>query len=312
MESKTALIYTHYYIEHDTGHHPESPKRLQAIIKELHDKNIYNKLLVIAPYKATEQDISLVHDADYAKDVWKKCTQRVTNLDVDTVICPESYNVALMAAGGVMRAVDAVMNEECINAFCAVRPPGHHAAIARGMGFCLFNNIAIGARYAQKKYNLRRILIIDWDAHHGNGTQEIFYSDPSVLYFSIHQSPHYPGTGMEDETGTGKGKGFTINVPVKSGISETEFIEKFSHKLLNHAKSFNPELIMISAGFDSHCEDFLASLPLTDTGFVKLTEIVKELANKTCNGKIVSVLEGGYNLKALARAVGLHIETLIK
>ncbi|MBI5416591.1 histone deacetylase [Candidatus Poribacteria bacterium] len=312
MNHITALIYTPYYLEHNTGHHPENSKRLQVIIDELKKRALYDKLLHLEPYKATEQDLALAHDPDYAKEVWKKCAQKVSNLDMDTVICEDSYNVALMAVGGVMRAVDIVAKGEICNAFCAIRPPGHHAETSRGMGFCLFNNIAIGARYAQKKYNLKKILIIDWDAHHGNGTQEIFYNDPSVLYFSIHQFPHYPGTGKKEETGSGAGKGFTVNVPVKTGISEEEFIEKFSKTLLPKANEFQPDLIMISAGFDSHKEDFLAQLPLTDSGFVKLTEIVKKIAKENCQCKIISVLEGGYNLKALARSVCLHIESLMK
>ncbi|MBI4651298.1 histone deacetylase [Candidatus Desantisbacteria bacterium] len=312
MKYKTGFVYSPYYLEHNTGHHPENPKRLQSIIKELKEKKIFEKLLHIDPYKATEQDISLAHDTDYAKEVWKKCVQKISNIDVDTVICEESYNVALMAVGGVMRGVDAVAGGEVENVFCAVRPPGHHAEKACGMGFCLFNNIAIGARYAQKKYGLKKILIVDWDAHHGNGTQNIFYSDPSVLYFSIHQFPHYPGTGKKEETGTGEGKGFTVNVPVNAGISEEDFLKKFSEELIPHAKKFKPDLFMISAGFDSHFEDFLASLPLTDKGFAMMTEIVKNLAKESCNGKIVSVLEGGYNLKALARAAALHIEILMQ
>ncbi|MBI5206278.1 MAG: histone deacetylase [Candidatus Firestonebacteria bacterium] len=312
MTSKTGFVYSPYYLKHDTGHHPESPKRLQAIIDILKETSLYNKLIHLDPYKATEQEISLIHDADYAKEVWKKCTQNIRNIDMDTVICEESYNVALVAVGGVLRAVDAIVNGEVKNVFCAIRPPGHHAEIAQGMGFCLFNNIAIGARYAQNKYKIKKILIIDWDAHHGNGTQHIFYDDPSVLYFSIHQFPHYPGTGRKEETGSGKGKGFTINIPVKSGINEEDFIKYFSDGLLPEAEKFKPDLIMISAGFDSHKEDFLAQLPVTESGYVKMTEIVKKLADKTCSGKIISVLEGGYNLKALARSVCVHIESLTK
>ena len=214
--------------------------------------------------------------------------------------------------GESLIAADAIMKEKITNAFCAIRPPGHHAEKNRALGFCLFNNIAITAKYLQQKHAIEKILIIDWDVHHGNGTQNAFYEDATVFYFSIHQSPHYPGTGLINETGIRKGERFTLNVPLTAGHGDEDYIEAFQSKLLPAANKFKPDFILISAGFDAHRDDPLAGMQLTETGFAKLTEIAADLADEFCNGKIISFLEGGYNLEKLAASVAAHIEILIK
>jgi acetoin utilization deacetylase AcuC-like enzyme len=228
----------------------------------------------------------------------------------DTHIGPRSYDVAVKAAGGVLNAVDAVAAHKSKNAFCVVRPPGHHATADRGMGFCLFNNIAIAARYAQKKHGVARALIVDWDVHHGNGTQDIFYTDGSVFYFSTHQSPWYPGTGAADETGEGAGAGKTLNVPCPAGTGRNEILDAFQHKLLPAARAFKPELTLISAGFDSRLGDPLGQFTLVDHDFADLTRILLEIADQFSGGRLISVLEGGYNLSGLGSAAAAHVGAL--
>lgn len=232
-------------------------------------------------------------------------------LDPDTWVSPRSYEVARLAVGGVLAAVDAVMEGRAHNAFAAVRPPGHHALPERAMGFCLFHNVAIGARYAQGRYGLRRALIIDWDVRHGNGTQEIFYEDPEVLYFSTHQYPHYPGTGAAGETGEGRGIGTTLNVPLQAGSGDPEILKAFREKLLPAAKGFRPDFIFISAGFDAHREDPLGGLAVSTGGFSRLTELVRGIAEEECGGRLVSALEGAYTLSSLSASVAAHLLALM-
>ncbi len=228
----------------------------------------------------------------------------------DTQVGPESLEVALKAAGGVLNAIDAVIAGEARNAFCAVRPPGHHATAGRGMGFCIFNNVAVAARYAQKKHGLERVAIVDWDVHHGNGTQDIFYTDGAVFYFSTHQSPWYPGTGPANETGEGKGKGLTLNCPFPAGSGEAEIVGAFRHSFLPKMRDFKPELILLSSGFDSRLGDPLGEFTLSDGDFAVLTNIMLEVADQYSGGRVVSVLEGGYSLTGLAAAVKAHVEAL--
>jgi len=228
----------------------------------------------------------------------------------DTDVSAGSLEAAFMAAGGVLSAVDAVMEGRVRSAFCLVRPPGHHATPERGMGFCIFNNVAIGARYAQARYGIERVLIIDWDVHHGNGTQEIFYGDPSVLYFSTHQWPMYPGTGRERETGSAGGRGSTLNCPLGSGSGRTEFVAAFRQRLLPAVRGFKPEFVFVSAGFDALAVDPLGGLALTADDFGDLTRLVVEVAGEHAAGRIVSSLEGGYNLDGLAAASGAHVAAL--
>ncbi len=232
------------------------------------------------------------------------------NLDPDTTCSPGSLFSAESAVAGVLTAIDGIMDQNIQNAFCAIRPPGHHAEPDHAMGFCLFNNIAIGARYLQLKYHLKKILILDWDVHHGNGTQHAFYDDPSVFYFSTHQFPCYPGTGSLEERGIGMGEGLTQNYPLRVGAGDSELLNIFERELAKAVSSFKPDFILISAGFDAHQEDPLASLEVTDTGFEEMTKIVHSLALTHCGGRIVSCLEGGYHLEALARSVQRHLTVL--
>ena len=233
------------------------------------------------------------------------------SLDADTSMSPGSLGAAYLAAGGALAGVDAIMAGRVQHAFCAVRPPGHHAEADRAMGFCLFNNVAIAARYAQKRYGVQRVLIVDWDVHHGNGTQHSFESDASVLFFSTHQYPHYPGTGRASECGRGAGEGLTINVPMEAGEGDDEYRAVFQKVLVPAADAFKPEFVIISAGFDAHRDDPLASMGLTEEGYADLTNIVAGIARQHCQGRLLSALEGGYNLTALAASVERHIQALV-
>jgi acetoin utilization deacetylase AcuC-like enzyme len=227
------------------------------------------------------------------------------------VVSPDTYRIALLSAGGVLQAIDAVMKKEVENAFCAIRPPGHHAEKSYGKGFCIFNNVAIGAKYIQQKYNLPKVLIVDWDVHHGNGTQNSFYNDPSVYFFSVHQYPFYPGTGAELEEGEEEGFGYTMNVPMVAGSGDVEYLEVFENFFYPVAEKFAPDFILISAGFDAHKDDPLAEIELDEETFQRITQVVVDLAEKCCEGRLVSVLEGGYDLKALATSVEAHLWALM-
>ena len=309
---KTGFIYHKSYLEHNTGkNHPESPERLKAIIKHLEEKGLLSQLIHIQPKAASLKWITTIHTPEYIREVKQSYQNGKGYLhSPDTVICSRSYEVARLAVGGVLEAIDAVMDGRVQNAFCAIRPPGHHALKDRAMGFCLFNNVAIGARYIQKEYGLSRVLIVDWDVHHGNGTQEAFYDDPSVLFFSIHQYPFYPGSGSEEEKGEGKGYGYNINVPLPAGSGDKEWIKAFEEILKPRALEFNPDFVLISSGFDAHKDDPLGGMKVTPEGFAEMTRIVKEIAERSCYGRLVSVLEGGYNLRGLAKSVEAHILAL--
>jgi acetoin utilization deacetylase AcuC-like enzyme len=311
MEKKTAFIYSETYLKHDTGKsHPERKERLTAIVEHLNRTGLMEELIQVPIRLPTRQEIALVHPESYIDQLQRDIEGGATYLDPDTRVSPESYEVALQAVGGVLTAVDQVLQGQVHTAFCAVRPPGHHAEPNRAMGFCLFNNVAIAARYAQHTYNLEKILIIDWDVHHGNGTQDIFYEDPTVFYFSIHQYPWYPGTGGSEERGAGKGKGFTLNIPVPAGTGDQEYISVFNSILRKQALAYAPDLILISAGFDAHRDDPLSHTRVTTEGFRSLSEIVSQIAQEKCDSRIVSVLEGGYNLQALAESVEAHLRVL--
>jgi acetoin utilization deacetylase AcuC-like enzyme len=306
-------IYDDLYLKHDTGAgHPESPDRLTAVNNAV-KKTVWHKDLICPKtYKVSMDILSLVHDPRYIELVERESKVGYQMLSTgDANVCEESYEIALQAVGGVLAAVDAIFEKKAKNAFCAVRPPGHHAGGNRGMGFCLFNNIAVAARYAQKRYNVERVLIGDWDVHHGNGTNNIFYSDESVFFMSTHQSPWYPGTGKYEETGEGKGKGLTMNRPFPSGAGNQEIIAAFKNELLPAAKNFKPDFTFISAGFDSHVSDFLGGFRIDDDGFRDLTKIMMEIADIAGEGRLVSILEGGYNLDSLPSAVVTHMEELM-
>jgi acetoin utilization deacetylase AcuC-like enzyme/formylglycine-generating enzyme required for sulfatase activity len=312
--SKTGFIYDDIYLEHKTTpDHPETPQRLVAIVERLKQNGLYPKLLKLTPSPAQLEWIELLHSSEYIKRAENSCKNSTRYLDsMDTPVSQKSYDAALMAVGGVFSAIDAVMQKKVTNAFCAVRPPGHHAVEDAAMGFCIFNNVAIGARYIQKQYSLSKILIIDWDVHHGNGTQAAFYDDPNVLYFSTHQYPFYPGTGGVSEKGTGKGLNFNINVPLPAGSTDADYIEAFKEKLEPAALTFSPDFVLISAGFDAHENDLLGGMKVTTQGFAELTQIVKQIAQKCCENRLVAVLEGGYDLEGLADAVEAHINVLIR
>jgi acetoin utilization deacetylase AcuC-like enzyme len=311
---RTGFVYDPLYLEHKTGPgHPESPERLTAIVGRLEATGLADELTPLKPAPAPAEWIETIHSAEYIERARATCTYGERHLDSgDVPVSRQSYNAAVMAAGGVLTAVDAVMAGEVANAFCAVRPPGHHALRDRAMGFCIFNNVAIGTRYVRGKYGLSRVLIADWDVHHGNGTQEAFYDDPNVLYFSIHQWPFYPGTGSASQTGTGAGSDLTINVPVPAGSGDADYVAAFEQRLQPAAMAFRPDFIFISAGFDPQAGDALGGMKVTAEGFARLTRIVKEIAQMCCQGRLVSVLEGGYGADLLAASVEAHIHALME
>jgi len=315
-KKKVCFLYDDIYLRHDTGEsHWEVPGRLIAINNAVKNAKLYKDLLFVRVKAADLEIVSLAHDKNYIETVKKDCeagSNRLTRGDINTVICKESFSVALKAVGGILAAVDSVVSGKAKNAFCAVRPPGHHATPHRGMGFCIFNNVAIAAKYAQRKYNFKRVLIADWDVHHGNGTQDIFYSDGTVYFMSTHQFPWYPGTGRREEMGKGKGKGSIMNRPFPAGAGNEEIVGAFKYDLLPAAKEFKPELTLISAGFDSRFGDPLGRFKVNDEGFRELTKIMLEIANIAGDGRLVSILEGGYNLKGLASAVQVHMDELSK
>ncbi len=311
---KTGLIYDPCYLGHDMGAgHPESPDRLRVIMQRLEQSGLAARLDMIAPRRAEDEWLTLVHHPSYVTLLSQQApaTGRVS-LDADTSLSPGSLTAAYLAAGGALAGVDAIMGGRVQHAFCAVRPPGHHAEADRAMGFCLFNNVAIAARYVQKRYGLQRVLIVDWDVHHGNGTQHSFERDPSVLFFSTHQYPHYPGTGRATERGSGAAEGYTINVPMDAGEGDEEYRAVFQKVLVPAADAFKPDFVLISAGFDAHRDDPLASMGLTEEGYGDLTAIVAGLARKHCQGRLLSSLEGGYNLAALAMSVERHVQALVE
>ena len=300
---KVGLVYDPIYLKHDTGQHPENASRLEAVISHLEQTGLKQQLIPIKPCPATIEELSLVHDTRHISQVQEVAQRGGGWLDGDTVMSPDSYDAALYAAGGAIRATEAVMNGEVDSAFALVRPPGHHATYQQAMGFCLFNNVAVTAKYALDRYELERILIIDFDVHHGNGTQDIFYDDPHVLYISTHQYPFYPGTGGIDEIGTGEGQGTTINIPLPAGCGDSEYEQVFEQIIVPAARRFQPRFILVSAGYDLHWSDGLAVMQLTVSGFGRMVKVIKELANELCSGGLVLSLEGGYNLTALAASV---------
>jgi acetoin utilization deacetylase AcuC-like enzyme len=304
----TALIADPISKEHITGkRHPERPERFEVALGALEGLDLKR----LPARVATSDEIALCHTRPYIRTVEHDVTDGFHELSTgDTTICPRSLDVALFAAGAAMNAVDAVLDGQVQNAFCIVRPPGHHATADRGMGFCLFNNVAIAARYAQRKYRLDRVLIADWDVHHGNGTQDIFYCDGSVFFCSTHQSPWYPGTGPAEETGQDKGYGWIMNRPFAAGAGREEILGVFEEMLMPAAERVKPDLVLISAGFDSRLGDPLGHFRLTDTDFRDLTNVMLEIADKHAHGRLVSVLEGGYSLEGLAAGVRAHVEAL--
>jgi acetoin utilization deacetylase AcuC-like enzyme len=311
---RTGFVYDDRYLLHDTGgFHPESPERLKAICKRLSESGMLEKLTVIDACKANQRWIEIVHNIHYIMRFDEACISGFNEFEhPDNAICRDTYEIALLAVGGVLKAIDMVMSSEIDNAFCAVRPPGHHAEVDKPMGFCYFNNVAIGAKYVQKEHGINRVAIIDFDVHHGNGTQHIFDRDPTVFYYSIHEHPSfaYPGTGREFEVGIGEGDGYTVNSPVLPGRGDDEYRRLIMQDLVPAMKQFKPEFIILSAGFDAHQSDLMSGTNLSTDGYDFVSEVIMNLANRFTDGRVVSVLEGGYNLDVLPTLVENHIKML--
>ena len=309
---KTGFVYDERYLLHLTGdYHPESPDRLRAIYKGLSESGLLEKLTVMPAEKANQRWIEEVHDIRYIMRFEETCISGLPEFDhPDNGICRDTYDIAFLAVGGVLRAIDEVMSGNLDNAFCAVRPPGHHAEVDTPMGFCYFNNVAIGARYIQKQYGIERVGIIDFDVHHGNGTQHIFDQDDSVFYYSVHEHPSfaYPGTGREFETGVAEGDGFTLNSPILPGKGDDEYQKKIMQDMVPAFEKFQPEVILLSAGFDAHGSDLMSGTNLSTGGYDFITEKIVDLVNTYAQGRVISILEGGYNLQILPVLVQNHIK----
>lgn len=313
----TAIIHSDEFLKHDTGNHPERRERYRAAMSGLvADGDFWESLVKLAPVAATDEELLRCHTARAVSRVHQACEQAAmfehVSLDADTVVSEYSDVAARLAAGGACRAVDAVVQGEAKSAFVACRPPGHHATVGQAMGFCLYNNAAVAARYAQATYPdlVRRVLIMDFDVHHGNGTQDIFYDDPSVFYYSLHQYPWYPGTGGANERGVREGEGFTLNIPVPAMTAAEDYLRMFEQGLESAMKTFSPDLVIISAGFDAHATDPLGQLLLVDDSYARMTKRLKEAAQATGKGRVVSCLEGGYNLGTMGETVRTHVAAL--
>jgi acetoin utilization deacetylase AcuC-like enzyme len=308
---KVGLVYDPIYLEHDTGDHVENSQRLVAAMVYLKETGIEEKLTCLPSRPALLKELEMIHAPEYISYVKSKAEKGGGWLDPDTVMSPKSYEAALYAAGGFMMAVEAVMKGEVDNAFALVRPPGHHATYDQAKGFCIFNNMAIAAKFALNKFSLNRILIADFDVHHGNGTQDAFYADPRVLYFSTHQYPFYPGTGWMNETGMGEGKGTTVNFPMAAGWGDEEYLRAFNEVLVPVARRFQSQLILVSAGFDAHWADHMAMMRVSVKGFAQMAMILKELAAEVCQGRLVFTLEGGYNLRVVTSSIKAVFDVLL-
>jgi acetoin utilization deacetylase AcuC-like enzyme len=298
--------------QHRTGPHPESPARLQAIDDELAARGLLDRGQTGMIRPASTEELTRLHDADYVRQVAAFVARGGGRIEADTVCSPDSYAVARYAVGSGLAAVDAVLNGAVRNALCLVRPPGHHALPASAMGFCLFNNVALAAEHALRVHDLDRVLIVDWDVHHGNGTQDVFYDREDVCFFSAHRFPFYPGTGTAEETGHGRGLGATFNLPVAFGTTRKEYLSRFARMLHDAAQRCRPQLVLVSAGFDAHHADPIGSLGLESEDFATLTQLVRDVAREHCQGRLVSLLEGGYNVQALAECVAVHLQELLQ
>ncbi|PJF27725.1 MAG: histone deacetylase [Phototrophicales bacterium] len=301
----TAYITHPDYVHHDIPNHPERPARMKAIWKLLDEEGLSARMKAYTPSPATDEHLLMVHTPDYLAEIAQAQKEGYgIRFTVDTILLPETAITARLSAGGGICAVDALMQGEANNALVITRPPGHHAVANSAMGFCYFNNIAIATRYAQQVYGIERVMIVDYDVHHGNGTQDIFYDDNTVMFVSTHQSPLYPGTGGLNETGEGKGKGYTVNIPIPAGHGDTSYAQIYERIIWKVAEKFMPQLIMISAGFDAHWDDPLASMRLSLAGYHHLDSQLIRMAQQFCMGKIIFMLEGGYNTDTLARGIG--------
>jgi acetoin utilization deacetylase AcuC-like enzyme len=313
----TAIIYSDEYLKHDTGQHPERRERYSAVMGGVvADSDLWQSFVKLAPVAATDDELLRCHSTRVVARIHQACEQAAmfeqVALDADTVVSEHSDAIARLAAGGACRAVDAVVRGEAGSAFVACRPPGHHATVGQAMGFCLYNNVAVAARYAQATYpdQIKRVLIVDFDVHHGNGTQDIFYDDPSVFYYSLHQYPWYPGTGSAGERGVREGEGFTLNIPVHAMTPADDYMRLFEQGLEAAMKTLAPDLLIISAGFDAHASDPLGQLMLVDESYARMTKRLTEAAGINGKGRVISCLEGGYNLSTLGQTVRAHVAAL--
>jgi acetoin utilization deacetylase AcuC-like enzyme len=309
--NRVGIVYDGVYLEHDTGTHFENAKRLTATLSLIEESPIKDDLIRLSPRPATIEDLARIHAREYIEQIELKCKNGGGWLDSDTIVSPGSYKSAIYAAGAMLTAVDSIMSKKVDSAFALVRPPGHHATCWHAMGFCLFNNVAIAAKYALSNYAIERILIIDFDVHHGNGTQDAFYTDSNVLYFSAHQYPFYPGTGSINEIGAKGGEGYTVNVPLLAGWGDKEYQAVFEDVLAPIAMRFKPQLILVSAGYDAHWADSIAQMNLSVSGFARLVEIIKVIASTLCQGNLAFTLEGGYHLQALSSSVLVSLNILL-
>jgi len=312
---KTGLLFDERYLLHDTGPgHPESPERLKAIYKGIKDADLLSKLTIFQASRAELKWVETVHAKNYIERFEAACRSGDSMLDYpDNQMCADTFETALLAVGGVLDAAGRVMTGKLDNVFCAVRPPGHHAEYDHAMGFCYFNNVAIAARYLQIEWGIQRVGIVDFDVHHGNGTQHIFEEDPDVFYYSIHQHPTFafPGTGRAFETGSGKGNGSTRNYPVLPGDGDKEYLGLIQRDLIPVIEAFSPEVIIVSAGFDAHVDDDMSDIKLSTQGFTRIMERIVALAELYSNGRLISVLEGGYCLKRLPGLAANHVKVLL-
>ncbi len=299
----TAYVYDPIFLEHNLPGHPENRERLVVTMRLLEEQGVSGKMHLLSATPISVERLTTVHSPDYIDMVRQMAERGGGHLDPDTYVSPRSYQAALLAVGGLVQAVEAVLDGEVDNAFALVRPPGHHALPRRGMGFCIFNNVAVAARLALRERKLSRVLIVDFDVHHGNGTQEVFYKEADVFYFSTHQYPHYPGTGQWQEIGQGEGKGYTANVPLPGGVGDEGYKRIFDEFLYPLAERYRPQLILVSAGYDAHWDDPLAAIMLSVAGYARLARTLKDMADDLCGGQIVFTLEGGYNLEVLSHAV---------
>ena len=310
-DMSVGIIYDPIYLEHDTGVHPENAGRLTSILAFLQESRLISRLSLLAPAPATLDQLGLVHEARHIESIRKLALSGGGYLDSDTPVSTRSYEAALNAAGGTIRAVETVMQGQMESVFALVRPPGHHALPECSMGFCLFNNVAIAAAYLLKKYKMERLAVIDFDVHHGNGTQEIFNSNPQVLYISTHQSPLYPGTGTLYETGSGAAKGTKINIPLPPGCTDLEYQAVYQEVVVPAVRRFRPQFILVSAGYDAHWADTISGMQLTVKGYVQMVNDIKMLAAELSQKRLVMALEGGYNQGALAASVHATLAVLL-
>jgi acetoin utilization deacetylase AcuC-like enzyme len=311
---KTGLAYSADFLKHDTGHHhPESAQRLQAIMDHLSNITILDQVQQFALTEKNLELVELVHAASYVQRVKEACLMGQSYIDtLDNPISSYSFEIAVEAATACCTAADFILNGTWECGMVLPRPPGHHAEVDRAMGFCLFNNVAVVARYVQQRYDLQRIAIIDFDVHHGNGTQHIFEDKPQVYYISTHRYPFYPGTGSAEETGSGSGLGYTRNFPFPVGTGDDTYVKCFQNEIADILLEYEPEFVILSSGFDAHQQDPLGGMAVTTAGFGEITAILTRLAQETCGGKLLSVLEGGYDLEALADSVAIHLQTMIE